>query len=47
MESEKVRAGERLKNHMSQTCFKDDKVEAQKSEVTYLGSQLVINERVT
>lgn len=37
MESEKGRAGERLKNHMSQT-FKDDKVEVQKTEVTYLGS---------
>lgn len=42
-----MRAGERLKNHRSQTHFKDDKVEAQKSEVAYLGSQSVINERVT
>lgn len=38
MESKKVKAEEELQNHMSQTHFKDDRVEGQKSEATYFGS---------
>lgn len=38
MDSKKVKAEEELKNQISQTHFKDDRIEVQKCEVTYLRS---------